>query len=129
MEWFRQTFDDSYLLLYSHRGRAEACQQVDFAMQVLELRPGDTVLDLACGAGRHAAEFTRRGIRTVALDLSPHLLRFAQTALQGPDTPTPICGICLLSGPSMLRFLFLQASDISGGHGRIGVFCAKYASL
>jgi SAM-dependent methyltransferase len=35
----------------------------------LGLRPGDVVLDLGCGAGRHAFESARRGARVVAFDL------------------------------------------------------------
>lgn len=34
----------------------------------LGLRPGDLVLDMGCGAGRHAYETLRRGARVVALD-------------------------------------------------------------
>jgi SAM-dependent methyltransferase len=35
----------------------------------LALRPGDRVLDLGCGAGRHSFECVRRGARVVAVDL------------------------------------------------------------
>jgi SAM-dependent methyltransferase len=41
---------------------------VDFARFPLE--PGDRVLDLGCGAGRHAFEVYRRGARVVAVDRS-----------------------------------------------------------
>ena len=34
----------------------------------LELAPGDRLLDLGCGGGRHAFEAARRGARVVALD-------------------------------------------------------------
>jgi SAM-dependent methyltransferase len=37
----------------------------------LGLRPGDLVLDLGCGFGRHAYEALRRGGRVVACDMSP----------------------------------------------------------
>lgn len=38
--------------------------------EVLRLRPGDLVLDLGCGFGRHAYEAARRGGRVVAADFS-----------------------------------------------------------
>ncbi|HYN96760.1 MAG TPA: methyltransferase domain-containing protein [Pilimelia sp.] len=41
---------------------------VDYAR--LGTDPGDRVLDLGCGAGRHAFEFYRRGARVTAVDLS-----------------------------------------------------------
>ena len=41
---------------------------VDFTR--LGIKPGDRVLDLGCGAGRHAFECYRRGARVVALDQS-----------------------------------------------------------
>ena len=40
---------------------------VDFTK--FPIRPGDRVLDLGCGAGRHAFEAYRRGARVVAADL------------------------------------------------------------
>jgi SAM-dependent methyltransferase len=42
---------------------------VDFAK--FPIRPGDRVLDLGCGAGRHSFEAYRRGARVIAADLDP----------------------------------------------------------
>ena len=36
----------------------------------LGLRPGDRLLDLGCGFGRHAFEALRRGARVVACDMA-----------------------------------------------------------
>lgn len=38
--------------------------------ETLDLRPGMVVLDMGCGAGRHAFESFRRGARVIALDYS-----------------------------------------------------------
>jgi SAM-dependent methyltransferase len=42
---------------------------VDFTK--FRVNPGDLVLDLGCGAGRHAFEAYRRGARVIAADLNP----------------------------------------------------------
>ncbi len=52
--------------------------EVNFLEKILGLEPGDRVLDLGCGAGRHAIEFALRGYRVVGIDISPWLLRVAR---------------------------------------------------
>jgi len=44
----------------------------------LGLQPGELLLDIGCGTGRHAFEALRRGARVVALDLSAEDLRQAR---------------------------------------------------
>lgn len=46
---------------------------VDFSR--FPLAPGDRVLDLGCGAGRHAFECYRRGAQVVALDQNGEEIR------------------------------------------------------
>lgn len=60
--------------------------EVDFLVEVLGLAPGDRVLDVGCGPGRHAHELGRRGMRVHGVDISE---RFVQLAAQGaPDGVT-----------------------------------------
>ena len=62
----------------------------------LGLRPGDRLLDLGCGFGRHAFEALRRGARVVACDMAvPELEQVAATAFAmkeaGEIAPTLSC--------------------------------------
>jgi SAM-dependent methyltransferase len=61
---------------------------VDFAQFVVE--PGDRVLDMGCGGGRHAFELYRRGADVVALDMDGDELRdvAAMFAALRPEVPS-----------------------------------------
>ncbi len=48
---------------------------VDFLEAVLDLSPGERVLDAPCGDGRIGREFARRGYRVTGLDITPSLLK------------------------------------------------------
>ena len=76
--WYHRWFGSDYLLLYQHRSVQEARQTAAWLIESLNLQPPCRVLDLACGPGRHAAEFARRGFETVGLDLSWSLLSAAR---------------------------------------------------
>lgn len=52
--------------------------EIHFAVTQLDLRPGDRVLDLGCGWGRHSLPLAAYGLRVTGLDLSHDLLRLAQ---------------------------------------------------
>lgn len=49
---------------------------IAFIVHVLDLRPGERLLDLACGSGAHALRFARRGPEVVGLDIAPSLVRY-----------------------------------------------------
>ncbi|MGH7537752.1 MAG: class I SAM-dependent methyltransferase [Gemmatimonadales bacterium] len=78
-EWFEQWFGEEYHALYPHRDSDDAREAVALVRRVAPWRDGERVLDLACGAGRHAAELERAGARVVGLDLSPTMLHRART--------------------------------------------------
>jgi SAM-dependent methyltransferase len=74
MAWYREWFGDEYLELYAHRGRDEAAEHVGFLLGALAPERPQRVLDLACGAGRHAENLRLRGVDAVGIDLSLTLL-------------------------------------------------------
>jgi cyclopropane fatty-acyl-phospholipid synthase-like methyltransferase len=47
---------------------------VELIVHVLELKPGDRVLDLACGSGDHARRLAPRGLDVLGVDISPSLV-------------------------------------------------------
>ena len=53
-------------------------QEVDHLVAALELRPGQRVLDVGCGPGRHAHELARRGIAVHGIDVSERFIALAQ---------------------------------------------------
>lgn len=83
-EWFERWFGEEYLHVYRHRDDEEADQLVALLWDRRFVRAGDRVLDLACGAGRHAEALRRRGAEVVGLDLSMPLLRAARRRDPGP---------------------------------------------
>ena len=77
-EWFEEWFGEEYLRLYPHRDDAEADRAVALLVEATGMQPRWRVLDVACGAGRHARAFRAAGARCVGVDLSATLLRIAR---------------------------------------------------
>jgi len=70
-EWFASWFDSPhYHQLYAHRYEAEAARFVDALVARVRPREGARVLDLGCGAGRHARRLASKGMRVTGIDLS-----------------------------------------------------------
>ena len=77
-EWFEQWFDSRYYhLLYQHRNDDEACAFVDTLVRKLQLAPNASILELACGKGRHARAFAKNNLDVTGLDLSPQSISHA----------------------------------------------------
>ena len=76
-EWFERWFGEEYLDAYSHRDDDDAERLVRLLGERGIGVAGQRVLDLACGAGRHAAALRQRGADVVGMDLSMPLLRRA----------------------------------------------------
>jgi SAM-dependent methyltransferase len=83
-EWFEEWFGEEYLQLYPHRDDADAERAVELIRKTVPFQSGWRVLDVACGAGRHARAFAAAGARCVGLDLSATLLRVARQNTSSP---------------------------------------------
>jgi len=65
--WFSQPYYD---LLYQHRDEDEAAIFITGLLQHLQPQPNATMLDAACGKGRHATYLATKGFEVTGIDLS-----------------------------------------------------------
>jgi SAM-dependent methyltransferase len=83
-QWFASWFDSvHYHRLYAHRNHAEAAGFVDSLIGRLRPPSGASMLDLGCGAGRHAMQLAARGFDVTGLDLAAGSIEAAR-ASEGP---------------------------------------------
>ena len=76
-DWWRRIFNSMYLKTDADVVDDTQITQmeVDMFTDILQINNESTVLDLACGQGRHVLELSRRGYKNVyGLDRSHHLL-------------------------------------------------------
>ncbi len=88
--WFEDVADHlgSAYLRYSFTKGTR--QEVDTLIDLLQLQPGERVLDVGCGPGRHARALAERGFEVVGVDISA---RFIEIARDGaPDNASFFVG-------------------------------------
>ncbi len=69
--WFEEWFDSPYYhLLYNKRDETEANAFIDRLSTYLDLPASSVIWDIACGKGRHALAFAKKGYRVIGTDLS-----------------------------------------------------------
>jgi SAM-dependent methyltransferase len=132
-DWTDAYFGALYLdtvadLLTPALSRAEA----GLIAALLRLSPGDVVLDLACGHGRHALPLAEAGAEVVGLDRSADYLRRAAASPPHPD-PLPrgarereVSGAAGRAGPRLVRG---DQRALPFGAGRFDALYSWYASL
>lgn len=83
--WHEQDGFWEEMPMFSEQHWEASGEEVDSALSLLEIEPGATVLDLACGVGRHSLELSRRGYRVTGVDRTAAYLRTAheQAAADG----------------------------------------------
>lgn len=79
-QWFDLWFDSPlYHILYKNRDKEEAQLFIDSIINYLNISSG-SILDLACGKGRHANYLAEKGFEVIGLDLSKESIHYAGTA-------------------------------------------------
>ncbi len=85
-DWYQDFFGDEWLQLATQQFSPEVTSaQVDFVVAKSGIQPGDWVLDLCCGHGRHSLELARRGYRVVGLDFNQPSLALARASAAEQD--------------------------------------------
>jgi SAM-dependent methyltransferase len=84
--WWEEVFGDDFLRAIVEPTDSQVAREVDFIEGSFNLEKPAAILDLACGAGRHAVELTRRGYTTVGYDLSVTQLARASESAQTTGT-------------------------------------------
>ncbi len=79
MSWYKDWFNsENYLKVYSHRDESEAEKLVELIVQTFSIKSDSKILDMACGSGRHAVIFAKKGFDVTAVDLSQRLMSEAK---------------------------------------------------
>jgi SAM-dependent methyltransferase len=79
--WARDFFSGLFVELWLRAvPEQQTRQEADFLEKVLRVPAGASILDLACGGGRHCLELSARGYRLTGVDISPAFLAVARAA-------------------------------------------------
>jgi len=83
-EW--EEFFDGHAPVYMDNSFTKnTVEEVAFVLGELGLPAGSRILDVGCGAGRHAVELARRGYRVTGVDISSGMLAEAEKAARAAN--------------------------------------------
>src|SRR5436853_7510593 len=83
VQWYQSFYGEDHLRIYGPAlSPSRTAQEVDGIVSLLGLSPGEAILDLCCGHGRHAIALAQRGYQLVGQDLSEVFLRRAAVDAQ-----------------------------------------------
>jgi len=78
--WYANWFNSPYYhILYKHRDSKEAERFLELLIQKLPMKENATVLDVACGKGRHSLYLNKKGFDVCGFDLSGENIRYCKT--------------------------------------------------
>jgi SAM-dependent methyltransferase len=75
--WFEPIADHLGAAYLRYSFTKGTTQEVEFLVEALGLTPGDRVLDVGCGPGRHAHALAEKGIEVLGVDISQRFVDLA----------------------------------------------------
>jgi len=110
-QWYEKWFADKfYLELYQHRDEEDARWFINLLQRTINVSTHCSVLDIACGSGRHSIELARRGFNVTGFDLSKFLINEAKKNLK--NSPEKNLRVKFLN-KDMRNFNFRNSFDIA----------------
>jgi SAM-dependent methyltransferase len=102
-------------------------QEVDFLIDAFGLVPGQRVLDVGCGPGRHALALARRGFDVLGIDASEEFIALArgaaaQEGLHARFAVADVRGLDCDAGFDVVICLCQGGFGLLGGHDDVDVF-------
>lgn len=93
--WYASWFNTPYYhILYKDRDHREAALFMNTLTSYLNLKKGDTILDLACGKGRHSKYLSRNGFDVTGVDLSEESIAYAKQ-FENPQLHFEVHDMCV----------------------------------
>ncbi|WP_246859450.1 cyclopropane-fatty-acyl-phospholipid synthase family protein [Spirosoma sp. KCTC 42546] len=78
-EWYTNFFSGLNCEMWERAVSTEwTTNEVDFLIETMEIKPGNTLLDIPCGYGRHAIELAKRGVQVTGVDIFTEFLQTLQ---------------------------------------------------
>lgn len=78
-DWYKTFFSGIVLDMWQRAVPEEqTAMETDFLLGALDAKPGERVLDVPCGGGRHSTGLAMRGLKVTGVDLSEEMLAHAR---------------------------------------------------
>jgi ubiquinone/menaquinone biosynthesis C-methylase UbiE len=85
--WHKEMYDKplAEMTIGSEHFKQLAKKEASFIINKANIQPGQTLLDVPCGTGRHSVVFATHGIKVTGLDINSDLLKLAKKCARGYD--------------------------------------------
>jgi SAM-dependent methyltransferase len=88
MSVFASLYANQYDSLYTEKDYSGECDLIERAFEKFHQKPL-SIIDIGCGTGTHAIEFSKRGYECTGIDLSASMLEHASAKAQGQNLLKP----------------------------------------